>query len=1375
MTGSGTAAGTDFQARVAASYAVSGLRRRSQPGVALSAKDIVQRVWCERDSSVDDIVIDTVAGGRIFVQAKTNVTASTGETSALAESVGQFVAQFVDATTSGRLLDPDIDRLVLAAGSEGGRPVRVTLRRLLDRARDLGVCPADAEPNAAERDLLAKVNAHIDRAWRSATNTDASEVDRNAVLRLLVVEAADVMDGEAGERNAIIELGSVLATHDDAAGAWSSLCRRFHAAAAGRSGGTVGTFIRWIEADGIAFATATQHSPEFVSPAGFFRPLNAPGRLLRHDLVLVGRDSVVTAVEGALAGPETRVVILPGRGGIGKTRILRAVADTIEGGGTRVVFAREGASLSIAEVTTLPVEPLVVIVDDAHQSELQLSALFGEALQRAGRLKILCAPRPAGVQSLRTQAASGGLDATQVLVLPALASLAPDDVRNLAADALGQDSPLVDRLAVASEHTPLLTVVGARLFGQSSDADTAQTGTAFREAILLRFSQELLGRVSESVPADQARTLAELVAALGPLDISNPALIDTIGGMLNVRASQVRRWLGEFQAAGLLLARGDHRRLTPETLAEELLFKACVDSGGRSTGFADELWEAFGTLSTEELLTNLAAVEAHPGIDGKSPLDDIWLRLERSVAAADSWGRSALLQLMRRAAYVLPDRAIRLARHALDVSVEAQDEDDLGTDFLMERVVEVLQAAGQHPSSASEVLDWLWELARNDRRQTSAHPLHPLRVAQELGGYDGTPEHHDALLATANRALADPVVDTYERSPLELLRALLERTGLRTRSAGHGFQVFGVHVDPNRTIHWRRRVREILVAQATTGSPRQARYAAAMFDEALRLPHGVAGARLPEGYLEAWTTDQTELLDAITEIEAGSQDPLVRHALSEALAFHAAHDPLPEIADRARALLDRMAGPEEELIGAIATPWGILDRDAKQARDVRVAERLLAQHQDGTSLAEHVNTLLTSTVERGGQPDARMILAAVCRQSAPHAEAIWRWAIANPDAPLMHSADVALESLRRLGIDVEELFEIGWASEDKRCRRMTALYLSSLPFIDTPTAFERDAIEAAVIDDDPAVRRTTSTTVLRLQESDPTWAAALALRAPVGEGGNGLDMLFATIDEVGIDKLATEDLDVLCQRLASTPRLEHFATALLASLAWLDPERAIDVWRRRLLEGAVPSHRIVPEHPRALEFLGGSTDIERQELLARLCSGMDGLEYGAAHALGTLLWQMALPGLTDEVDPDRLASYFAEHVQTLDAVQHTIRDWIVDGTPTATVTACVLGMPWQALLASAEWVHALIEAVPAASREAVMDGLRGAASPLIDGRTLGSDSPRLVSIVRDGQAAAAALPIGSTAKTLFEDLVNDAQQTIEADRRSDDLELEGWA
>jgi hypothetical protein len=289
MSGVGTAAGTSFQARVAARCAVYGLCAMQPPGLALAASARVARVWCERKTPVDDVVVELTDGGFVYVQAKTNVTSSDSPDSALAAALEQFVRQRLegvpgppDADTGKRPrlrdVDPKRDRFVLAVGSATGGPIRDELRTTLARARDAETLDLDLTQN--ERDTLKKSRDHLSRHWNAQASKAPTAAEIDDLLLMIAVDPRDLMDDESGEREAANDLATfALASPDGALGAWAVLCHRFHAAAAKPSGGSNATLWRWLETAGHALSERARNPWLLWPPALHVRlesPLIAP-------------------------------------------------------------------------------------------------------------------------------------------------------------------------------------------------------------------------------------------------------------------------------------------------------------------------------------------------------------------------------------------------------------------------------------------------------------------------------------------------------------------------------------------------------------------------------------------------------------------------------------------------------------------------------------------------------------------------------------------------------------------------------------------------------------------------------------------------------------------------------------------------------------------------------------------------------------------------------------------------------------------------------------------------------------------------------------------------------------------------------------------
>ena len=107
----------------------------------------------------------------------------------------------------------------------------------------------------------------------------------------------------------------------------------------------------------------------FVTPTEFFRPFLDTSALFNHAWQLVGRSDPLRQAHEFVKSQQHKVAILVGRGGIGKSKILHALAETFgsEHQGISLWFTAEGVPLTQDGADHLPFEPCVVVEDDAHR------------------------------------------------------------------------------------------------------------------------------------------------------------------------------------------------------------------------------------------------------------------------------------------------------------------------------------------------------------------------------------------------------------------------------------------------------------------------------------------------------------------------------------------------------------------------------------------------------------------------------------------------------------------------------------------------------------------------------------------------------------------------------------------------------------------------------------------------------------------------------------------------------------------------------------------------------------------------------------------------------------------------------------------------
>jgi hypothetical protein len=170
-----------------------------------------------------------------------------------------------------------------------------------------------------------------------------------------------------------------------------------------------------------------------------------------------------------------------------------------------------------------------------------------------------------------------------------LGDLPVEDGRALALQALGPEyAHLAEHLAAATADCPLVAVVGGQLLAQRAlPPELLETETEFRQTVLDRFRDEMLGRLGDDVDADIARETLVLISALGPVSVRSDMTIDRMAEDLGVQSHALRTLLSQLVEAGVLIERGRLRRIVPDVLADHILHRACIDKRGDPTARAD--------------------------------------------------------------------------------------------------------------------------------------------------------------------------------------------------------------------------------------------------------------------------------------------------------------------------------------------------------------------------------------------------------------------------------------------------------------------------------------------------------------------------------------------------------------------------------------------------------------------------------------------------------------------------------------------------------------------------------------------------------------------------------------------------------------------
>ena len=684
----------------------------------------------------------------------------------------------------------------------------------------------------------------------------------------------------------------------------------------------------------------------FVSPQG---------QLFNHDWTLVGREQVVDRLVAALYASSGQLATLDGRGGLGKTRILKAVAEASPHEATAVFVLPDKTPVAPEHFELLPsTGALVLLIDDAHERD-DLADLVAALRRRNSEANILLATRPYRWASMRNDLQRSGLlpDEHQTIVL---ADLPIDAVEQLAREALGPEvsEPVVQRLARLTTDCPLVTVVGGTLI-RRGQLDPSQLGQddRVRETILGRFSEALIADPLVADP-ETRRGVLESIAALQPVRTDDQSFRNTLSTVVGKPYDQLYRHIRDLEAAGVLRRRGSSLRIVPDLLGDILLTRACVDEiDGHPTGYLDRVRDAASSQALQHLFVNISRVDwlvRQRQTDMASLVEALWEPFEAELRAANIPDRQAAVKLLTQVSYFQPQRTVKIARWLIDNPTDDPGDTSTRWAFLgsptyadvLHDLVTMLKPAAYTLETLPAVLELLWELTQDDQRSTNQHPEHPLRVLGELAGFELTKpvDYNQAVLDVASKWFAD----TNKVSPFEALKPLLA-----TESSSQSYQNYSLTFRPfalNADVVMPLRRRVLAVAFDEMQQPHVGRAVAAVacLEASLRYPSGMFGREVSKQERERWTPSFVDTIEQLGSVAVENElDPAVLVAVRKALSWHAGYGSEATKAPARRVLKKLRDELADKIALIIHDGWGRLifdrERDFEKAQ-ARVQGRL---------------------------------------------------------------------------------------------------------------------------------------------------------------------------------------------------------------------------------------------------------------------------------------------------------------------------------------------------------------------------------------------------------------------------------------------------
>jgi transcriptional regulator with XRE-family HTH domain len=553
---------------------------------------------------------------------------------------------------------------------------------------------------------------------------------------------------------------------------------------------------------------------------------------------LVGRDSVFDDLTRMVSRHEPLIVVM-GRGGIGKTRLLTEMARRESD--RDVVFAARGP-ISAETFEFLPEGAPVIVIDDAMDSDSNVAYLLRGIRTTRPDATVVLSIHPRSKGDLLRAISLPDADFPQVSLLVNDLPLA--DAERLAAEALGNDANdrSKETLARIGYDCPLLIVIGAHLVREGYlSMQTLNADSTLRRQILTEFADiSVRGR-----NGDARLEVLTAIAAVQPARLDQPEAIDAIAGLSGQPAHAVMQVVDELDDLGAVMLRGQSVRVIPDLLGEALLERALVSKSGLDTRYASRIAEHARGEALASAIRNVSIIDWYRRLNGNSELAGVlWGGLIQSALHLPNSERMAMAAGVQEVAVVHSDYALNFATWLIENP--APDEPDTyseiwgGARNITSRDCErslarMIRNASNDERQMKRGIELLLRIARTDSRPQNQNPEHALRLLRELG------EFHPEKFATFNASfvknigelLDDEQYVDLQAELLALLKPALADEVMVTQAKGMSITFAHVPVDLEVVAPTRKAAIELAVQHLRAGSA-IAEAAIRLLEDALR-------------------------------------------------------------------------------------------------------------------------------------------------------------------------------------------------------------------------------------------------------------------------------------------------------------------------------------------------------------------------------------------------------------------------------------------------------------------------------------------------------------------------------------------------------------
>ena len=1069
------------------------------------------------------------------------------------------------------------------------------------------------------------------------------------------------------------------------------------------------------------------------------------------------------------------LIVVVGRGGIGKSRLLTELARLETG--REVRFASRGP-IAPEAFEVLPDGAPVIVLDDAMDAESDVSYLVRGIRNARPEATVILAVRPKAAPDLlhALHVAEAGAPGITVSV----EDLSIAEAEALAAESLGElsDQTSVEGLARIGYDCPLLIVIGAHLIrkGHLSPIQLGSDATLRRE-ILTRFADVLV----RGPQGDARIAVLTAVAAVQPARLDQSNFLEAIAGLSDQPQHAVIQLMDELDDLGAVLMRGSTVRVVPDLLGEAVLESALVSRNGMDTQYAARIAETARGDALANAIRNVSVIDWYRRQVGNSQLaETLWASLFESVLHLPNSERMSMATGVQEVAAVYPQFALDFAEQI--VANPAPDELDplsgiwgserhITSDDCARSLTRLIHNACYDLNQLERGMHLLLSIGRADQRPENQNPDHAMRTLRELAEYD--PDRPLLFNESYIRILAGWLegreFDQNRVELVSLLKPALADDITVTRSKGLSISFSRHNVDLTVTAPIRSAVIEVAAKYLSSDIP-TAVAAIHLLEEALR-----AGDRA-----EPVTAEFSHVVALLGGVLANPNAPAgLRLSAHRALSWHAIYGS-GERKTLARKERRRLAIDDDlRVTRMLRAGWVLDDEDSEDDDDTQrpmphVRHRLSqdeherivteivgywATRYDDGALLDHLHKLMRDEQDANGTfsaPDGLLIRVFTTRPSAA------RRALAN-----VEMGDRAVDATLRTALVV--MFATGDALAESAAIQLmelgvegSLLAAAAVTQIRGPLNKQRKAvINQLSATAESSVARSLLAAARWFDPADRAVVLDLILAAPVETDSLVADEVAGILADGQVaswHSLGQSERSELLDRFTQTPRLPSYSLGQL-----LNQEIRFDATRvLRFLETRVEESVNRSDNFEALPYswdtpLDFRSSADFPSLLNQLAEwSMENDRWKRADR-GLRLIQQVIGSYDEEV-----LALILRLIRSHDQRRVRLASRLLCEAPRDFVTTEI------DFVAEAVGIAQQIE--PEMDR-LVLSGMHGSAEFGMHSRAIGIDDPEEVALRDRALALAATQPASSPIAAFYNDVAARAARRLEAER-VDDLSLE---